>query len=254
MFEVKKVIGSLLMPLPLTLLLLALALLFIAKTHRKSYLLSWLLLLSLWAISTPFVADKLISPAEAKLRPFPIHQHQDVDYILVLGCGLSANDRLTANLQLSGCALSRLTEGLRLSHQYPKAFLIVSGAGHNKTTISRLMADTAIALGAPANKIIQNPKARDTADEALLLASRLVDSEVALVTSASHMARAQDLFAAQGVDTIAAPVQFYSFTNAPGYQRFIARASVLQAVTTYAHEVLGLQWIALRRLIDPQAI
>lgn len=254
MFEVKKVIGSLLMPLPLTLLLLALALLFIAKTHRKSYLLSWVLMISLWAFSTPFVADKLISPTEAKLHPFPIHQHQDVDYILVLGCGLNPNDRLTANLQLSGCALSRLTEGLRLSHHYPKAYLIVSGAGRGKTTSSRLMANTAIALGTPASKIMQNPKARDTADEALLLASKLVDSKVALVTSASHMRRAQDLFAAQGIDTIAAPVQFYGFTNTPGYKRFIASAHVLKAVTTYAHEVLGRQWIALRRMIDPQSI
>ncbi|QPB82291.1 YdcF family protein [Pseudoalteromonas rubra] len=254
MFEAKKVIGSLLMPLPLTLLLIALALLFVAKTNRKSYLFSWLAVLSLWAISTPFVAAKLISPIEAKLRPFSIDKHQDVDYILVLGCSLSPNDRLTANLQLSGCALSRLTEGLRLSHQYPNAYLIVSGAGHSKATSSRLMANTAIALGTPASKIIQNPKARDTADEALLLASKLVDSKVALVTSASHMTRAQNLFAAQGVDTIAAPVQFYSFTNTPDYKRFIASASVLQAVTTYAHEVLGLQWIALRRMIDPQAL
>ncbi|MCG7537712.1 ElyC/SanA/YdcF family protein [Pseudoalteromonas sp. OOF1S-7] len=254
MFEIKKVIGSLLMPLPLTLLLLALALLFIAKTNRTSYMLSWLFTLCLWAVSTPFVADKLISPAEAKLRPFAIKKHQEVDYIVVLGCGLSPNARLTANMQLSGCALSRLTEGLRLSRQYPRAYLIVSGAGYNKTTSSKLMADTAIALGTPANKIIQNPKARDTADEALLLATKLVDSKVALVTSASHMARAQDLFAAQGIDTIAAPVQFYSFTNSPEYRRFIASADVLKAVTTYAHEVLGQQWIALRRMIDPQAL
>ncbi|QTL33937.1 YdcF family protein [Pseudoalteromonas viridis] len=254
MFEIKKVIGSLLMPLPVTLLLLALCLLFIAKTHRKSYLLSWLLVVGLWAVSTPFVADKLISPTEAKLSPFAVNKHKDMDYIVVLGCGLHPAPRLTANLQLSGCALSRLTEGLRLLQHYPKAQLVVSGAGYGKTTGSTLMALTAISWGVPATKIIQNPQARDTAEEALLLATRLVDSKVALVTSASHMARAQDLFSAQGIDTIAAPVQFYSFAGSPGYRRFIANASILKAVTTHAHEALGQQWIWLRRMIDPQAL
>ncbi|TMO80686.1 hypothetical protein CWC12_20170, partial [Pseudoalteromonas ruthenica] len=64
MFEVKKVIGSLLMPLPITLLLVALCLLFIARINVKSYLVSWLLVVSLWAISTPFFADVLITPSE----------------------------------------------------------------------------------------------------------------------------------------------------------------------------------------------
>ncbi|WP_240479523.1 YdcF family protein [Pseudoalteromonas rubra] len=250
----KKVIGSLLMPLPVTLLLLALCLLFIAKTHRKSYLMSWLLVVGLWAVSTPFVADKLISPTEAKLSPLAVNKHKDINYIVVLGCGLHPAPRLTANLQLSGCALSRLTEGLRLIKRYPEAQLVVSGAGYNKTTSSALMASTAISLGVPTAKIIQNPQARDTAEEALLLATRLVDSKVALITSASHMARAQDLFSAQGIDTLAAPVQFYSYANSQGYRRFIASASVLKAVTTYAHEALGQQWILLRRMLDPQAL
>ncbi|MEQ3450144.1 YdcF family protein [Pseudoalteromonas sp. XMcav2-N-2] len=181
-------------------------------------------------------------------------KHKSIDYITVLGCGVRPAPQFPANLQLSGCALSRLTEGLRLLHAYPHAQLIVSGAGNGKTTSSAMMAKTAIALGVSSDKIIQNPKARDTAEEALLLATRLVDSKVALVTSASHMARAQDLFSAQGVDTIAAPVQFYSYGNAQGFRRFIANASVLNAVTTYAHELIGRQWIALRRMIDPQAL
>ncbi|TMP37007.1 YdcF family protein [Pseudoalteromonas rubra] len=254
MFEVKKVIGSLLMPLPITLLLVALCLLFIARINVKSYLVSWLLVVSLWAISTPFFADVLITPSEKRLAPFLTNKHQNVDYVVVLGCGVRPASRLPANLQLSGCALSRLTEGLRLLHAYPNAQLIVSGAGHGKATSSAMMANTAVALGIPVHKIIQNSKARDTAEEALLLATRLVDSKVALVTSASHMTRAQDLFSAQGVDTIAAPVQFYSYGNAQGFRRFIASASVLNAVTTYAHELIGRQWIALRRMIDPQAL
>ncbi|TMP26506.1 hypothetical protein CWB99_18495 [Pseudoalteromonas rubra] len=254
MFEVKKVIGSLLMPLPVTLLLLALCLLFIARINIKSYLAGWLLVVSLWTISTPFFADILITPSEKRLAPFSTSKHQHIDYVVVLGCGVSPAPRLPANLQLSGCALSRLTEGLRLLHAYPHAQLIVSGAGDGKTTSSAMMGKTAIALGIRANKIIQNPRARDTAEEALLLATRLVDSKVALVTSASHMARAQDLFSAQGVDTLAAPVQFYSYGNSPEYRRFIASASVLNAVTTYVHELIGRQWIALRRMIDPQAL
>ncbi|MBQ4845770.1 YdcF family protein [Pseudoalteromonas sp. MMG013] len=250
MFELKNIIGSLLMPLPFTLLLIAFCLFFINKTHIKSYLTCWVLILSLWSISTPHIAALIITPQEKALKPFKLSQYAHLDKIVVLGCGAYPNSQLPSNTQLNGCALARLVEGLRLAKHYPRAELIVSGV-HSNTT---LMSKAAISLGVKANRIKQSPKALDTKDEARLLAPHLVDRQVALVTSASHMARAIDLFQAQGVSVITAPTQFYSFSKHTSSRQFIAQASVLHAVTTHCHEWLGKLWISLIRALDPEAL
>ncbi|CAM4257024.1 YdcF family protein [Pseudoalteromonas byunsanensis] len=249
MFLFKKVLGGLLMPLPLTLIVVATCLLFVSKTNIKSYIVLWLTLIGLWFISTPFFANKLMASAESQIRTFDVSKHRKIDKIVVLGCGVHLNTQQIANAQLTGCSSARLTEGLRLAHHYKNAELIVSG--HNS---ARLMKQTAIALGISNNRVRANSTAMDTKDEAKLLAPHLVDRQVALVTSASHMARAKNLFWAQGVDTVAAPTLFYNLHNEPSYKQFIPQAAVLQAVTTHHHEMLGTLWIKLRRTINPEAL
>ncbi|NOU50656.1 DUF218 domain-containing protein [Pseudoalteromonas sp. JBTF-M23] len=249
MFIVKKVLGSMLMPLPLALIALAICLLYVSKTNKKSYAFAWFIALSTWFISTPYIADMIISPNEASLSTFNANKHDKVDKVVVLGCDVYANSRLNANAQLGGCALSRLTEGVRLAHYYKDAQLIVSGQ-----TSANLMKLTAIELGINASRILTNPNAQDTKDEAKQLARYLVDREVALVTSASHMERAKDLFLAQGVEIIEAPTQFYTFASQPPHKQFIAQVTALQAVTAHVYELLGKTWIQIRRWVDPEAL
>lgn len=254
MFEIKKIIGSLLMPLPMSLVLLALCLLFISKTNLKSIIGAWLVIIVMWAISTPYVANKIISPQEQAYKPFNVSKHNNIDKIVVLGCDVYPNSRLTSNAQLGGCALSRLVEGLRLANQYPRAELIVSGGGNDQASNALLMAQTAISLGVSSERIKQNLQAFDTKDEAKLLAPHLVDRQVALVTSVSHMNRAIDLFRAQGVDIIPAPIQFYSLFSSPSSRQFIAQSNILLAVTSHCHEWLGQTWISFIRYLDPEAL
>ncbi|WP_105167755.1 ElyC/SanA/YdcF family protein [Pseudoalteromonas sp. T1lg23B] len=249
MFLFKKVFGGLLMPLPLTLIVAAMCLLFVSKTNIKSYIILWLTLIFLWFISTPFFASKLLSSTESQLHTFDVSKYPKIDKIVVLGCGAHLNRQHIPNAQLTACSSTRLTEGLRLAHHYKNAELIVSG--HNSAP---LMKQTAIAMGISSTRVRANPTAMDTKDEAKLLAPYLVDRQVALVTSASHMARAKDLFWAQGVDTIAAPTEFYNLHNEPSYKQFIPQIFVLEAVTAHYHEMLGTLWIKLRRTIDPEAL
>ncbi|KZN50189.1 YdcF family protein [Pseudoalteromonas luteoviolacea] len=255
MFELKKIIGGLLMPLPITLILIFLLLLFISKKNNKSYYLCVLSVVTLWVISTPQFADHLITPKERAQTLFSQTRHKQIDFIVVLGGGLSPNANLHANLQLSNSSLVRLVEGLRLANIYPNAQLIVSGAGYKGSpTSSHLLSQTAQSLGLPALRIQLNPNAHDTESEAKHLAPVLVDSKVVLVTSASHMKRAQDLFSAQGIDTIASPVEFYNYSSTPVIKRYIASSSVLLSVNRYAHEWLGIQWIQLRRTLDSGSV
>jgi uncharacterized SAM-binding protein YcdF (DUF218 family) len=252
MFELKKIIGSMLMPLPLILIILFLILLFSNKTRKVLWSLSVLLVVSLWMISTPFFASFLVSPLEKYSVAFDEKKHQNVEFVVVLGCDVRPNRTLPANSQLGRCALTRLIEGLRIVNHYPNAKLVVSGAGVGKVTNSALMAKVAISLGIPHARIIQNPTALDTADEAQLLAPKLVDRKVALVTSASHMKRAQSLFKQQGVTVILAPTDIATLDGWPGHKQFIASAEVLRIVTEHAHEWVGLTWLSIVRAVDPE--
>ncbi|PCK30946.1 YdcF family protein [Pseudoalteromonas piscicida] len=254
MFEVKKVIGQLLMPLPLALIILMLLLLFVAKTRKAPYVACWFTVLSIWGISTPYVAQRVIEWDSNHLRAFNPAKHRNIDKIVVLGCDLYPNNSLPSNAQLGSCGLARLVEGIRLANMYPNAQLFVPGYGYGHATSAGLMAKTAQSLGIPASRIKQNPSAKDTADEARMLASKLVDYDVALVTSASHMQRAKDLFEAQGVNVISAPTEFYNFNQYPWSRQFIPQHKALEIVTRIWHEQVGSAWISIRRTIDPEAL
>lgn len=254
MFEIKKIIGGLLMPLPLFAVFAFIMLLFAFKGRKSALVLSSLSLAALLTLSMPFFAHQIIKNNEPASLAFNALKHPKIDKIVVLGCDINPNAALSANNQLGNCALSRLVEGVKLAKQYPKAQLIVSGGGYKNVTNSGLMYKTAISLGINKNRISPNPLAMDTAAEAKLLASKLVDFKVALVTSVLHMPRAKSLFNAQGIDVIPAATDYHNFAAIPLYKQFIPNAEALRVVTQYAHEVLGNGWINVRRWINPEAL
>lgn len=254
MFELKKIIGAMLMPLPLLGIACVVCLCMTFRSNKVLSLIGLLAISCLLLISTPFFAQKIISPDTQLHYAFDVNKHTTLDKIVVLGCDVNPNPHLTANSQLGNCAKSRLVEGLRLAYKYPNSQLIVSGGGIGKVTNSSLMRQTAISLGVNATRIKQNPSAMDTADEAKLLAPALVDFKVALVTSANHMTRAKSLFNAQGIEIIPAATDYYDFSAWPIHKQFIPSAGVLKAVTSQWHEVIGKAWISLRRWLDPEAL
>ncbi len=254
MFELKKILGGLLMPLPLLGLLSLILLIFALKQRKLVITLSFLSLATLLLASTPWVANLLIKHNQPTSLAFNFLKHPKIDKIVVLGCDINPNPALSANSQLGNCALTRLVEGIRLANIYPRAQLIVSGGGYEKITNSALMYKTAISLGINKNRIVQNPNAMDTAQEAAFLASKLVDYNTALVTSVSHMPRAINLFNAQGVAAIPAATDYHNFAAYPWYKQLIPNAKALLVVTQFAHEVVGDAWIKIRRTINPEAL
>lgn len=254
MLVFKKLLGGLLMPLPLFGLLAFIALFFAFKGSKSALFLSSLSVLILLLLSTPFVANLILKNNESPSLAFNSLKHPKIDKIVVLGCDINPNPSLSANNQLGNCALTRLVEGVKLAKHYPNAQLIVSGAGHENITNSELMYKTAITLGVNKNRLAQNASATDTAEEAKLLAPKLVDYNVALVTSVLHMPRAKDLFNAQGVEVITAATDYHNFAALPWHKQFIPNAHALFVVTQYSHEIIGNAWISIRRWIDPEAL
>ncbi len=114
LFTLKKVIGNMLLPLPLMLLIIGagLALLWFSrfqKTGKIFISIGWLALLLL---SLQPVADRLLRPIESTYPTW--NNSQKVDYIVVLGGGYTWNPQWAPSSNLINNSLPRLNEGIRL--------------------------------------------------------------------------------------------------------------------------------------------
>lgn len=128
LFTLKKVLGGMMLPLPLLLLLIAfgIALLWFSRFQRTGKLcvsLGWLLLLLL---SLQPVADSLLKPIEDKYPTW--RGEKRVQYVVVLGGGYTWNPDWAPSSNLINNSLPRLTEGIRLWYENPGSKLIFTGA------------------------------------------------------------------------------------------------------------------------------
>ncbi|MCG6201921.1 ElyC/SanA/YdcF family protein [Psychromonas antarctica] len=215
LFILKKWIGGLLMPLPLLLIIfcIGLILLFFSKKQKiaKTFLLLSFVLL--FTLSTMPIAERLVHSVERKYLPI-MQPAQRYDVILLLGSGGVADPSLPVTGQLSATALSRFTEALRLYYANPGATLVVSGSGFGDLkSHAQLLEELALAMEIPAAKIIRLDNTLDTDDEARIMATMIRGKRAVLVTSASHMERALQLFYKYGAGPEAAPANFLAKTR-----------------------------------------
>lgn len=185
---------------------------FTKKTRLYSILVyvtvSWFLL-----ISTPLLPTFLLSSLENRFMPVSVEELDpfNSDYhIVVLGGGHEFGKNLPANSLLSGNALGRLNEGIRLHRQLPNSYLIMSGSeGSTPISQAQLLRQTALLLGVSEEKIFLQEEPHNTYNEAAAYSGRFDENApVILVTSASHMPRAVMLFRSFGIEVIPSPTNF----------------------------------------------
>ena len=187
LFTLKKVLGGMMLPLPLLLLLIALgiALLWFSRFQRTGKLcvsLGWLLLLLL---SLQPVADSLLKPIEDKYPTW--RDEKRVQYVVVLGGGYTWNPNWAPSSNLINNSLPRLTEGIRLWYENPGSKLIFTGAAAKTNPVSTAEAGARVAesLGIPRSEIIVLDKPKDTEEEAAAVKEAIGDAPFLLVTSAA---------------------------------------------------------------------
>lgn len=249
MFELKKIVSSILMPLPALLIIgfLGLMLIMFTSKRKTGCLVVLFSLTSLTAISFQPVSSRLLMPLERQYEVFlPIEG--TIDYVMVLGNGHVIDDRIPPTSELSRTALMRLAEGIRILRMYPGAKLILSGyAGGTDTSHARMLAKVALALGVAKSDIILLESAQDTWEEARQAAAFVQQRTLVLVTSANHMPRAMNEFRAAGLSPIPAPTNFLAQTDInQSWDKYTPRARYLEQSERFWHESLGLIWQTLR--------
>jgi uncharacterized SAM-binding protein YcdF (DUF218 family) len=282
MFLLKKLLGHLLMPLPLALVLLALALWAMAR-RRGGF--AWTFLLSGWLIlvacGNSGVASVLVASLENKYAPIPPcrfaavaavpeagretaapeatpwpRELREAGFVAVLGGGHGDADKLSAGQRLSSSARARLVEGVRLALVLPEAWLVVSGPrdGSNSggpddaesPSHARILADAAVELGFPRDRIVEIDTARDTAEEVAALSRLAGEERIALVTSAWHLPRAMTLAARERLNAFPCPADFLGRHKAGETLAWVTWNSESLSNSTRAwREYLGQAWAGL---------
>ncbi|MGL4858961.1 MAG: envelope biogenesis factor ElyC [Enterobacteriaceae bacterium] len=242
LFIIKKCVGSLMQPLPLVLLIMGLALLLIWFTRwqrsGKSLLtLSWLMLL---LVSFQPVADFWLKPLERQYTTW--QGGQSVSYVVVLGSRYTYNPAWAPSANLSGIALARLAEGIRLYRQNPGSKLILTGgkAEGNPVSSAQVSEMVALSLGVPQRDIITLELPKDTEDEANTVNPIVGKQPFLLVTSASHLPRAMVIFNHRGMSPIAAPADQLAIDSPLNFwEQYFPAAHYLAHSEALWHESLG---------------
>lgn len=242
-FAIKKWIGAFLQPLPLITAFMLIALLLHLRGHRRSGISMQLMaLMCLLVVATPPASTYFIKQTETDYPPFT--ESMMVDYIVVLGCGHHNNSNRSITSQLHSCSLYRTTEGVRIYNENPNSTLVFSGYGGSELkSNAQTNKEMALALGVPESHILIEPRARDTKEEAMLLAPMLKNKQFALVTSASHMPRAVEYFRQQRLYPLPAPTGhlYRDNENLPA-RAYLPNSSALHNTEVSVYEQLGKLW------------
>ncbi|MEW5286361.1 envelope biogenesis factor ElyC [Klebsiella michiganensis] len=245
LFTLKKVLGGMMLPLPLLLLLIAfgIALLWFSRFQRTGKLcvsLGWLLLLLL---SLQPVADSLLKPIEDKYPTW--RGEKRVQYVVVLGGGYTWNPDWAPSSNLINNSLPRLTEGIRLCYENPGSKLIFTGAAAKTNPVSTAEAGARVAesLGIPRSEILVLDKPKDTEEEAAAVKMAIGDAPFLLVTSASHLPRAMIFFRRAGLTPLPAPANQLAIESPLNpWERAIPSPVWLMHSDRVGYETLGRIW------------
>lgn len=241
-FYLKKLVGMMLMPIPLTLVGIVVGLALLNKRPKLGKGLIGASALLLFLTSWMPTAKIFIEPFEHEYRPFNV-QTTPVDAIVILGGCHHASTDVPPFALLCATSLYRLLEGVRIAKANPNALLYTSGFDvEGELTHAQVMARLAQSLGIEPSRIRLSNGNHDTEDEAIALKSILKNTRFALVTEATHMPRAMRLFHRHGLSPLAAPAFKIHGEGADWY----AGAGPQYLSHQAFYEALGRAWLWLK--------
>jgi uncharacterized SAM-binding protein YcdF (DUF218 family) len=246
MIYLHKLLPALFLPIGITLLFVAGGLLL----RRRLLCLAGVAVL--WLASTPLVGDVAIRAAEGWQARQPAASASSAQAIVVLSGGRVQPPGDPAASEWNE-AVDRFYGGVDLYKAGKAPLLIVTAAWlpwqPDAASEGAVLAQLAVELGVPRDRILITQRVMNTDDEARAVAELLAargdggtgKGKVLLVTSAYHMRRAQWLFARAGLETYPFPVDFQvSEGRQLTILDFLPNAASLDHTETALRELYGL--------------
>ncbi|MFU8861769.1 MAG: ElyC/SanA/YdcF family protein [Cyclonatronaceae bacterium] len=261
MFEsIARLILDLVMPMNLILIMFTAAIVFLLlKWYRASVYTGLTGFIILLITLTPVLPNLLVAdlegrypvlndPADLLLSGQPLTADtvavREI-HILVLGGGHSPDPWLPPTSRLSTRALGRLAEGIRLHRMIPESRLILSGwSSSGGESVAKVMGLAAVDLGVDSTRIHVLSEPSNTCREAQVYNREFGSrNPLILVTSASHMPRAMQLFRQTGLDPVPAPAGFrIKFHPDRRYFYLETDVSNISKMESAIKEYVGMVW------------
>jgi uncharacterized SAM-binding protein YcdF (DUF218 family) len=249
--ELRLLMKTLLLPPALQFLMLLLALALWRQHRGLARACALLSLLSLWLLSTPFVATGIAQSIEPPPLPRTDLHAAEADAIVILGAYLRFNADEFGDFVSSRHGVERLRYGAFLHRQL--GLPIAISGGRLDADWERSLADyMAIELRdtfATATTWMET-RSRSTAENALYSYEMLEGvgrTRILLVTHAMHMRRAQWVFERAGFEVVPAPTAYVNGWRLT-LKSAVPSASALAISSEALHEILGYYYYRLRAL------
>lgn len=253
MYDLTKILSLFAYPLGAFFLLAALALALRLLARPKRSLTTALIALSwLWIWSMPVTSEHLLKGLESHYDYLPVGEVPTADAIVVLGGAFSSD--ATWPYPSAGGSIDRYWHGARLYHAGRAPMMILSGGRHPERPNHLSEAESGelflIDMGVPAEALLLDKLSRTTYEHIRYLQPMLAEAGIErllLVTSATHMRRAEAVFRHAGLDVIPVATAFSVSTDPViTIRRYLPSADALDESTRAVHEIMGYWFYRLR--------
>ena len=231
-----------------SLLVIALILCFIGSRKKSGILILGLAILLLYGLSIAPVANYLVYSLEKDYLRAPTPAEKKIDVIVVLGGGAQDINILNRAFP-SESTSARLLQGVEIFNKYGAKYFICAGKGAAKTSEAEVMAQLALTLGVPKEKIRIDAKSNNTWEHAVELNKMFVNKNiyVGIVTSGYHMKRSEKEFKKYFSNVVPLPASYsYSSQSERNVLKYIPQTATLNATATTLREFIGSIWYEIK--------
>ncbi len=247
-FALTKLLPLFVYPLGMAIMLFLAGLLLLwMRRKRSAGLLMLMAIALLWISSTQVAAEFVLDSLERYYPPLALEEIPTADAIVVLG-GVTRGRVSGNDLTDLGGGADRIIHAARLFKAGKAPLLILSGGNDpGYRSEAEAMADILQLIGIPAEKMVLETKSRNTQQNAIYTQKMLQQQgirKILLVTSASHMRRAEAIFTGIGVSVLPAATDYQLVERAPTFLDWLPQAEALEMTTKGIKEYIG-YWVYL---------
>ncbi|OHB80902.1 MAG: hypothetical protein A2Z38_09345 [Planctomycetes bacterium RBG_19FT_COMBO_48_8] len=169
-----------------------------------------------------------------------------------MGAGSHPSGWLRTEAELSGITYSRLYNGVKTFKQSEANLLgLCGGSIGDPESDAEVMKAVAVYMGVPSDNILTETQSNNTMENAIRLAALLPSGKkkcIGLVTSATHMLRAEKVFRKQFPEytIVPVPTNYMYDKTVWSVNQAIPSAGAFEQSTIAIHEWIGILWYLLR--------
>ena len=230
------------------LLLIAFFICLIGGKKKSGVLVLFLSIVLLYGASIFPVANYLCYYLEKDYIKSQSDAEQNIDVLVVMGGGAQDINSLK-NTFTTEATSARLLSAIDVYNKKGAKYFVCMGKGSGKITEAELMARLAEKLGVPKEKIRVEAKSINTWDSAVELNKMFPNKNISigLVTSASHLKRAEKEFKKYFNNVVPFPANYHYASSAENiFVKYAPQTSSLSKTSLALKEITGQLWYKIK--------